>query len=451
MEVYAGALAYCDDQIGRIIADLKASGQYDNTLIVYLQGDNGASVEGGPEGAFNYSNRLNGISETLADNLARIDELGGPKSMPAIPSGWTRATNAPFPWNKTIASHLGGTRNGMVIAWPGHTNASAKVRFQYGHVTDIAPTLYEAAGIAAPDTVDGVRQQKLDGVSLLYTLKDPVAASRHTEQVFEVFGNMGLYRDGWQLASTPANTGQSIFEKSDAPLKWELYDLSRDYSQVHDLAASEPERLKAMLARFDELAEENHIKPISRDVAARVRGVDRGMVMMRPGRFAFVNSDESYGALEFPSVNGGRPWSAKATVTVPPGGGDGMIVTQGGFFGGWGLAVLGGKPALLYRYNDLAGSLSRLAAAGPLAPGPHEIRIDFRPDDPHPGAGGTFFLAVDGGEPAMLHVAKTIPFSLYEESQVGRDYDPALSEDYRVPFVYPGKIDGVEIDTTPRK
>jgi arylsulfatase len=447
MEVYAGALAYCDDQIGRIVADLKASGQYEHTLIVYLQGDNGASVEGGPDGAFSYSNRLNNVPEKLEDNLARIDELGGPKSLPAVPAGWTRATNAPFPWNKTIASHLGGTRNGMVIEWPGHTSASATVRFQYGHVTDIAPTLYEAAGIPAPETVDGVKQQPLNGISLLYTLKDPAAPSRHREQVYEVFGNMALYRDGWQLASTPINSGQSIFEKSDAPLHWELYNLARDYSQVHDLAAQQPERLKAMLARFDELADLNHIKPISRDVAARVRGVDRGMTMLRPGHFSFVNSDYSYGALEFPSVNLGRTWSMTAKITAPAAGGDGMIVTQGGQFGGWGLAVLGGKPTLLYRFNDLDSSLSRLAAPQLLAPGKHEIGVAFTPDQPRPGTGGTFRMTVDGSEAGTLHLERTIPFSLYEESQVGRDYDTALSGDYRVPFVYPGEIETVEIDT----
>ncbi len=309
MEVYAAALAYCDDQIGRVIADLKASGQYDNTLIVYLQGDNGAEAGGGVDGAFNYSNRLNGIQETLADNLARIDQLGGPKSMPIVPEGWTRATNAPFPWNKTIASHLGGTRNGMVISWPGHTVASTTVRFQYGHVTDIAPTLYEAAGISAPVTVDGVRQQKLDGVSLLYTLRDPNAPSRHREQIYEVFGNMALYKDGWQLASTPLNTGGSIFDKADGPVNWELYNLDRDPSQVHDIAAQDPQRVAAMLARFEKLADENHVNPINRDVAGRSHGVDRGMAMTRPGRFTFVNSEESYGALAFPSLTGGRRFS----------------------------------------------------------------------------------------------------------------------------------------------
>lgn len=446
MEAYAAALAYCDDQVGRIIADLKASGQYDNTLIVYMQGDNGASVEGGPDGAFSYSNRLNGIAESLADNLARIDQIGGPKSMPVVPSGWARATDAPFPWNKTIASHLGGTRNGLVISWPGHVSAADKVRFQYGHITDIAPTLYEAAGIAPAETFNGVRQQPLNGTSLLYTLKDPAAPSRHREQIYEVFGNMALYKDGWQLASTPVNGGESMFETSDAPVRWELYNLDRDYSQVHDLAAQEPERLKAMLARFNEVAAENHLEPISRDLRARVGGVDRGIVAMRPGRFAFANSAASYGPYAFPSV-GGRSWSMTASVTVPAGGGDGMIVTQGGYFGGWGLAVLGGKPTLLYRYNELDRSLSRLADARPLAPGAHEIALSFAADQPRPGTGGLFRLTVDGREAGTLRLERTIPFSLYEESQVGRDYDSTLSDEYRAPFVYPGTIRAVEIDT----
>jgi arylsulfatase len=320
------------------------------------------------------------------------------------------------------------------------------VRFQYGHVTDIAPTLMEAAGITASEVVDGVRQQPFNGTSLLYTLKDPVAPSRHTEQIFEVFGNMGLYRDGWQLSSTPVNSGQSMFEKSDAPVKWELYHLAKDYSQVHDLAAQQPERLKAMLARFGELAEANHLNPISRDLMARVRGVDRGMVMATPGRFSFANSEASYGALEFPSITG-RSWSMKASVTVHATGGDGMIVTQGGYFGGWGLAVLGGKPTLLYRYNELDRNLSRLADTQALTPGRHEIAVAFAADKPRPGSGGTFRLTVDGREAGTLRLQRTIPFSLYEESQVGRDYDTALSPDYHAPFVYPGEIDSVEVDT----
>ena len=445
MEVYAAALAYCDDQIGRVIAGLKASGQYANTLVVYMQGDNGASVEGGPEGAFSYSNRLNGIEESLADSLARIDQIGGPESLPVAPAGWTRATNAPFPWNKTIASHLGGTRNGMVISWPGHVQQASTVRFQYGHINDIAPTLYEAAGIAPPAIVDGVPQQPLDGTSLLYTLTQPTAPARHREQIYEVFGNVALYRDGWQLASTPAGSGQSMFEKADGPVKWELYNLDRDYSQVRDLAAQEPERLREMIARFRELSASGQLEPISRDLMARVRGVDRGLVMTSPGVFSFTNSDASYGALDFPNVNG-RSWSARALIEVPDSGGDGMILTQGGHFGGWGLAIMGGRATVLYRFNDLDRSLSQLGDTQDLAPGRHELAVAFRADRAGPAAGGTLLLTVDGRAAGQLRLERTIPFSLYEESQIGRDYGTPLGG-YRTPFVYPGTIDEVTIDT----
>lgn len=447
MEVYAAALAYCDDQMGRLIDELKRSGQYDNTLVFYIQGDNGASVEGGPDGAFSYNNRLNGTPESFEQNLARIDQIGSAFSMPAVPIGWTRATNAPFPWNKTIASHLGGTGNGLVISWPGHVTAGKAVRFQFHDVIDVAPTIYQAAGIKLPDQVDGSQQMPLDGVSMLYSLRDPAAPSPHTEQYFETFGNMGLYKDGWLLSSKPLSGGQSLYDKADGAIVWELYDLRKDFSQVHDLAAAEPGTLQAMIARFNVIADKDNINPISRDMISRMSGIDRPMIVPRPGRYTFFNGPTRYGVSAFPDVRG-RSWSVRAKIVAATGPGDGMIVTHGGRFAGWGVAVLGGHATFLYRMTDMAGGLQRITDPAKLTPGPHDILLSFKADEKKIATGGTFTLAVDGKPAASLRMDHTVPMSWFEDAEIGRDYGTPISEDYQVPFIFPGTIERVDFDTS---
>ena len=447
MEVSAAMLAYTDYQIGRVIDELKRSGQYDNTLIFYIQGDNGASPEGGEMGLFNYSVHSNGFPETLADNLARIDQIGSRTGPAAPPVGWARATDAPFPWNKGIASHLGGTRNGMVISWPHHVDRQQSVRFQFGHVNDIAPTIYEAVGITPPPSVEGVPQMPLDGTSLLYTLKDPGAPERHHEQYFEVYGNMGLYRDGWLLSSTPAGGNYTQKIDPNAKIHWELYNLKTDFSQTQDLAGKEPDRLKDMLARFDALADENHVKPINREVMSRIFNVDRGIPTRKPGEYTLFPGPSSYTRMTFPSVLN-RSWSATATLTVPQGPSDGMIVTQGGHFAGWGLMILGGKPTFLYRATDLDRYVSRIVADRPVAPGKHEIAVRFVADDPAKRAsGGTFTLMVDGGDAGRLHLDRTVSATWAENAQVGHDEGSTITSEYKLPFRFPGVIDKVVIDT----
>jgi arylsulfatase A-like enzyme len=448
MEVYAAALAYCDDQIGRVIVELKRSGRYDATLIMFIEGDNGASVEGGADGNFSYNNHLNGIPESLAENLGRIDQIGGPLSMPAVPEGWARATNAPFPWNKTIASHFGGTSNGLVIEWHGHVVAPERVRFQFHHVIDIAPTLYQAIGITPPSEVDGVAQQPIEGVSMLYSLQSPDAASPRREQYFETFGNMGLFQDGWMLSSRPKTGGSSLFETGSGATVWELYDLTHDFSQSRDIAAGKPQRVAALTARFEALAAEHNVNPISSDMMSRAVAINRMNPVGKPGRYSFYNGPTRYVAWTFPDMRA-RSWSITASVTAPQGRGDGMIVTNGGHFAGWGLMVLGGHATFLYRTTDRGEDLVRLSDPQPLAPGPHSLRIAFAADQPKPGTAGEFQLIVDDRPVAALHAAWTVPYSIYEEAEIGRDYGSTLCDDYRGPFIYPGTIARVDIDTLP--
>lgn len=449
MEVYAAMLAYADHQIGRVIEELKRNGEYERTLIIYIQGDNGASPEGGEKGLFNYHLSNSGMPESVADNLARIEQMGGATGPTAVPVGWARATDAPFPWNKGIASHLGATRNAMVLSWPGHIKSPRTVRYQFAHVNDIAPTIYEAVGISPPEEVDGVRQMSFDGVSLLYALQDPESPTRHREQYFEVCGNMGLYKSGWLLASTPVvvKGGHSLKMPEDVKVRWELYDLRNDYSQSKDIAASEPKKLEEMIRRFEEIADENHVKPIRRDSFGRVFGVDRGLAMQRRGRFTLFRSPAQYDRLSFPKLNN-RSWTAEAEIIVPENGGDGMIVAQGGQFAGWGLMILKGAPTFIYRPNDLDRNVSRIIADEPLTAGRHGIGIRFTADKEEGwGTGGVFTLMVDGKAVGQHRVEKTLAAGWTGNGVIGFDAGTPLTSDYQLPFRYPGEIGQVILDT----
>jgi len=448
MEVYAAALSYADHEIGRIIDELKRSGQYDNTLIVYIQGDNGASVEGGVDGAYNYINRLNAIPGTTAEALRRLDEIGGPTSQPAVPAGWTRATNAPFPWNKGLASHLGGTRNGLVISWPGHIRDGGTVRRQFHSVVDLAPTIYEAVGITPPDVVAGVPQMPLEGVSMAYSFANPTACSPHTEQYFEMVGARGLYKDGWLLARRPVQTSQSLYEEAGTGVTWELYDLRQDYSQTRDVAAKEPARVADMSRRFDELAALHNVNPISDDRANRIDNGGRPGFVDRPGLHRFYPGGPRLPDGGFADVRN-RSWSMTADVVVPPGGADGMIVTQGGRFTGWGLMVTEGAPRFVYRINDHEDGFLDLKAA-PLSPGAHQLAVAFKYDGGEAGKGGQFTLSVDGKPVGDGRVARTAGLLYGEDAAIGRDTGTPILAKYGIPFTFQGQISEVTIDTRDR-
>lgn len=324
------------------------------------------------------------------------------------------------------------------------------MRFQFHHLIDIAPTIYEAAGVAPPKVVDGVKQQPIEGVSMLYTLRHPAEPSPHREQYFETFGNMGLYSDGWLLSSRPGGGGQSLYEAAGGGRTvWELYDLKRDFSQAHDLAAQQPRRVAELAARFRTLAAEHNLNPISGDMMGRMAAINRMNPVGTPGRYAFFNGPARYVAWAFPDVRG-KSWSLSAHLVAPAqGAGDGMIATQGGRFGGWGLMVLKGHATILYRTSERDEDLVRLSDPAPLAPGPHVLTLAFQADQDRMGAAGEFSLEVDGAPRASVHVARTVPFSFYEDAEIGRDFGSTLSDDYRGPFVYPGAISKVDIDTSP--
>lgn len=385
MEIYAAQLAFADDQIGRLIQAVKDNGEYDNTLIVFVQGDNGASLEGSPTGTMDEIARgKNAMPDTPADQRAKIDEFGTRHSWNNYAVGWASAMNTPFQWGKAISSHLGGVRNGMVVSWPKGMAQIGKLRTQFSHVTDIAPTLYEAAGIQPPEVVDGVKQMPISGISLAYTFRQPTAPERHTEQYWELRDNIAFYRDGWIASTTPRVMpwDREAPPASGTPVTWELYDLNRDYSQSRNLAARHPERLAAMKEAYSALAGRNQV------------GLPEGVSPSSPRpfmtngqtRFVYRNSDERFSRYSFVNIMN-RSWNVTADIVVPPEGGDGAIVAQGSRLSGWGLAILDGKPTFFYNASILDRDKTRIAADQPLTPGRRRIAIEFAYDGGGRGAG----------------------------------------------------------------
>lgn len=422
MEAYAGFLAHTDAQIGRLIQSLKESGQFDNTLFVYIVGDNGGSAEGGLLGGVNYMGELQGLPEPISRKLQRIDDIGGPDSFSNYSAGWAWAMNTPFQWVKQVASHLGGTRNPMVLSWPKGINTQGELRSQFSHVNDLAPTILEAAGINAPTSINGVKQLPMDGTSLVYSFNDAEAKERHTTQYFEVFGNRAIYHDGWMASAfhgrLPWTAGLGNHNRSFAEDRWELYDLHKDFSQADDLADKQPERLKRMQARFDQEAKRVGILPL-RD-ASNVRtpmpslNSGRKVFTYYPGTIAIPESEAP------PMLN--RSWELQAELQVKGNGTKGVIVTIGGTGAGWSLYLdQSSTPVFEYRLFEVTRQI--LKAKAPLSPGQHQLYVDFTYDGNGYAKGGLLTFTVDGKTQAKVRLPATPPalFSIDETFDLGID------------------------------
>ncbi|HWF00132.1 MAG TPA: arylsulfatase [Caulobacteraceae bacterium] len=437
MEVYAAQLAYCDDQIGRVVGAVKDLGELDNTLIVYVQGDNGGATEI-LDGTRNFEATFAGVGESADEVNAHLEELGGPRSLALYPVGWAWATNAPFQWGKQVASHFGGTRNGMVIAWPHHVLDAGGIRRQFHHVIDIAPTLYAAADITPPRSVDGVRQLPLDGVSMLYTLSQPTAASRHHEQYFEMLGNMAYYKDGWIASTTPRRMPWGG-DAPDAPPVWELYDVAEDFSQADDLAGRSPAKLRELERDFFGAARRFDVLPIQTSFLGRFDP------SLRPGKFdgleraTFHASPERYPDADFPHL--GKHWSMAVTLEAPVVPADGALVVHGDRFSGWGLLVEHGRPLFLYRSSDRDADLAVIRAQTPLTAGRHviEVQMSAAPG----GAGMKAVLLVDGRIAGVSPIAR--PASGDVATYIGRSAPVPIADNLETPDVYGGVIDSVDL------
>ena len=419
MEIYAAFLAHTDAQVGRLADALKANGEFDNTLFIYVVGDNGGSPEGTVAGSVNYVASYQGMPETDELMLAQFDKLGGPGTNTHYPAGWAWAMNTPFQWTKTVASHLGGTRNGMVVTWPKRIGAAAGgLRSQFGHVNDITPTILEAIGMAAPEEVDGVGQTPMDGTSLIYSFADPKAPERHTTQYFEVFGNRAIYHNGWMASAfhgrVPWNMGRQPVQNF-ADDKWELYDLTKDFSQSHDLAARYPAKLAEIKSVFDKEAARNNVLPLS-----EIR-TDSGLPSLSAGK---TSASYKMGATGIPETAlprfAGKSWAVEASVTSGAGT-QGVVAAVGGSAGGWSLFIRpDGTPAATYRLFNIQSF--EFAGAAPLAPGAHKLTLDFTSDGGF-GKGGTLRFMVDGQQTGTgrLVASPVASFSLDDAFGVGVD------------------------------
>jgi arylsulfatase A-like enzyme len=432
METFAGFAEHTDHEVGRLVAQLEALGELDNTLFFYIVGDNGASAEGGPEGTYNEMMALNGIVGTYDQMAGHVEDWGAPTTFPHYAIGWAWATNTPFQWTKQVASHFGGTRNGMVLSWPAHIKASGEIRSQFHHVIDVAPTALEATGIPEPKMVNGIEQRAMDGVSMLYSTDAAQAPGRRKTQYFEMFGNRAIYHEGW-VAATRHSIPWLI-----APLPaladdvWELYNVDQDFSEADDLAAKNPDKLRELQALFMQEAERNHVLPIDDRRVERFVPSIAGRPDLLNGRTSMTVFDGMTGIMEnaFINVKGVRH-SITAEVVVPDAKTEGVIIAQAGYFGGWSLYMKGGRAVHDYNFFGLAHT--KVASKTPLAAGSHTIVYEFVPDEAKPGTGGRSILSVDGQVVAEGHIPKTQPFAFSgdEGVDVGTDNETMVSDDYR--------------------
>ncbi len=449
MEVFAAFAAHTDYEIGRVVRAIDDLGELDNTLILYQVGDNGASAEGGMSGMFNEMTYFNDVAETVPDMLKNIDKWGSPETFPHMAAGWAVAGNTPFMWTKQVASHFGGTRNPIVIHWPNRIKAKGEIRSQFQHVVDIAPTVLEAAGIPEPKTVNGVVQSPMEGVSMVYTFDDAKASDRHKTQYFEMGGNRAIYHDGWVAATVHRAPWETAPRRKLADDIWELYNVDEDFSESTDLAASNPAKLKEMQALFMKEAEKYRVLPIDDRSIERFDPAVAGRPDLMGGRRTLTVYEGMTGISENAFINvKNQSKTITAEVEIPAGGANGVIIAQGGQFGGWSLYLKDGKPA--YSYNFVGLSEYPVAATERLAPGKATIRVEFAYDGGGRGKGGMVTIFVNDKKVASGRIERTQPnlFSLDDAADVGIDEGTGVSKAYTShDSKFTGKVLKVRIDT----
>jgi len=457
VEVYAAYLAYTDHEIGRVIQAVEDIGKLDDTIIIYISGDNGSSVEGTLLGTPNEVASFNGVDVPVDVQLKEFYDVWGSNQTynhMAVPWSWAFCT--PYKWTKQIASHLGGTRQGMCVSWPGHIDDEGGIRHQFHHVIDVVPTLLEVCEIQAPDQVDGIPQSPIEGVSFAYTFssENKDAPSTHKTQYFEMMGDHAIYHDGW-IASTkvvrpPWNIVGAVNQNPFSNVTWELYDLRKDWTQFNDVAAENPEKLDEMKALFLTEAEKYDVLPLDASVATR-------LVAPRPnitaGRTEFIYTTPMTGLPQGDSpllLN--TSYAITAEIETSEDMAEGVLLTSGGRFGGYGLYCLKGKPVFVWNLVDL--KRVRWEATEPLSPGKHKIEFDFKYDGIGEGTlafnsmsgigrSGTGTLKVDGKVVASQKMERTIPLILQwdETFDIGSDTGtPVDDQDYEVPFSFNGKL-----------
>lgn len=446
MEVYAGALSHADYQIGRVIDAVEESGQLDNTIVIYIQGDNGASPEGTLQGTTNeVATAGNGVTEDLPFLLSMIDDLGGPLTYNHYPVGWAHAMDSPMQWTKQVASHFGGTRNGLAISWPARIKNQGGLRSQFSHVIDIVPTIYEAAGITPPKVVNGVKQQPLDGTSLVYTFDEASVPTRHTTQYFELVGNRAIYKDGWMACTTPLRLPWVTIGDEPSPddYQWELYYIDEDFSQANNLAAKNPLKLKELQEAFDAEAKKYNVYPLDSSFASRADTSIRPSLTTGRAEFSYFP-----GMIRIPEGSApdfkNKSWTVAAEITIPENGASGIFATIGGRFGGWALMLRDSKPEFVYALSNQAEHKFRVASDQALPAGDHVVRFKFDYKGGGIGKGATGTLLADEKQVAQGEIPQTISvrFSLDETFDIGKDTGTPVVEDYadKMPYEFTGVL-----------
>jgi arylsulfatase A-like enzyme len=451
MEIYAAFGEYTDTEIGRLVDAVGKTGQLDNTLIIYILGDNGTSAEGGMSGMYNEYTYFNGVQESVGEILKHYDDLGGPLSYAHMAAGWAVAGDAPFSWTKQIGSDFGGNRTGMIVSWPKKVTARGEVRSQFHHVIDVAPTVLEAAGLPEPKSVNGTVQRPLEGVSLAYTFGDARAESRHRVQYFEMFGNRAMYADGWFARTIHKAPWEP---KPRAPLlqdKWELYDTRTDFSLANDLSAKNPAKLKELQDLFLTEAVKYNVLPIDDRVIERLNAKLVGRPDLMGDRTSLTLGEGMKGMSENVFINiKNRSLTITADLVIPQGGANGVVISQGGRVGGWSLYFKDGKPR--YHYNFLGMQRFTVAAAQAVPAGPAKLRFEFAYDGGGMAKGGLGTIYVNEQKVAEGRIDRTQPliFSADETADVGVDEAMPVTEDYKKgDNAFTGRIEQVTIQVQP--
>ncbi len=452
-EVYAGYAAMADHEAGRLLDAIDAMGEKDNTLVIYIVGDNGASAEGRMNGLFNEYTYFNGVDETIPDIIKKLDVWGGPETYPHMAAGWAIAFDSPHQWAKQIAGDFGGTRNAMLMRWPQRIQRAGQIRGQFHHVIDIAPTVLEAASLPEPVEVNGVEQIPMQGVSMIYTFDDADAKSRHTTQYFEMLGNRGIYHDGW-LART-VHKAPWEFEPRN-PLRddvWELYHAAEDFSLATDLAAKHPERLAELQQLFMQEAEKNHALPLDDRFLERMNAELVGRPDLMQGRTTLTLREGMQGLGEDVFINvKNKSFTVTAVIEPLEAGAHGVILGQGGRFGGWSVYVVEGKPA--FTYNFLGSERYTVASQTPLPRGLVTLRFEFDYDGGGLGKGGQGTLYVNDEKLAEGRIEKTQPnaFSIDDGADVGIDLGTPVVEAFGSDSSatrFTGRIEQVTVEVKP--
>lgn len=445
METFAGFTAQVDREVGRIVDAIEDIGKLDNTLVIYIAGDNGSSAEGGFEGLLNEMTFFNALPETLDEKVEVIDEIGGPLHYNHFPAAWAWAMDTPFQWTKQIASHFGGTRNGMAISWPARISDKGGIRYQFSHAIDIAPTILEAIGIEPPVELNGIAQKPLEGESLVYTFDDADAPTRHTTQYFEMLGNQGIYEDGW-MASALFNEPWNPNPPEDADLlklDWELYHIDEDFTQAVDLADDMPDKLQQMKDLFYAEAAKYNVLPLDGRKTERLNVALRPSLTTGRTQFSYPNGIRvpEGSAPDLKHVS----HTIAAEVAIPEEGAEGMLATLGGRFAGYGLFVQDGK--LVYHYNLADVERYTIASDEPLPTGDVTLAAVYETDADEPYAGATVTLYANGTEIGNGRVEKSIPnrMTLDETLDIGFDTGTPVTETYAPPFAFTGTLKSVDI------